>query len=130
MAPHAMKRQKVHHVPEPEHTLTRHHQVKPNGHASTPTTSNATTKTGDRLGPSVDSPDMLALQVEELLAKVRPNYGMRMSKVEDVLRKLRQIIDGIPHREAMNVRLDSTPVAFARSNVIRHQKQNASYKNL
>ncbi len=47
--------------------------------------------------------NIFKLQVDELLVKVRPKYGKRMTKVENVLRKLKGIIESIPSREALSV---------------------------
>lgn len=47
--------------------------------------------------------NMFKLKVNELLAKVRPDYEGRMLKVENSLRKLKDIIERIPDREAKPV---------------------------
>lgn len=47
--------------------------------------------------------NMFKLKVNELLAKVRPDYERRMLKVENSLRKLKDIIERIPDREAKPV---------------------------
>lgn len=47
--------------------------------------------------------NMFKLKVNELLARVRPDYERRMLKVESSLRKLKDIIERIPDREAKSV---------------------------
>lgn len=47
--------------------------------------------------------NMFKLKVNELLAKVRPDYERRMLTVENSLRKLKDIIQRIPDREAKPV---------------------------
>ena len=47
--------------------------------------------------------NIFKLKVNELLAKVRPDYERRMVKVEDSLCRLRDIIERIPSREAKPV---------------------------
>lgn len=46
---------------------------------------------------------MFKLKANELLAKVRPDYERRMVNVENSLRKLKEIIERIPNREAKPV---------------------------
>ena len=43
------------------------------------------------------------LQMDELLVRVRPKNGKRMIKVENVLRRLKSIIENIPSQEAVTV---------------------------
>ncbi len=47
--------------------------------------------------------NMFKLKANELLAKVRPDYERRMVQVEISLRKLKDIIERIPDREAKSV---------------------------
>lgn len=47
--------------------------------------------------------NMFKLKVNELLARVRPDYERRMLKVENSLRKLKDIIERIPDRQAKPV---------------------------
>lgn len=47
--------------------------------------------------------NMFKLQMDELLVKVRPKYGKRVTKVEDALRKLKVIIESIPNQESLPV---------------------------
>lgn len=49
------------------------------------------------------SSDLLQLQIDELLLKVRPDYERRMLEAENALRKLKHIIERIPNREAKPV---------------------------
>ena len=51
---------------------------------------------------------VFSLQVEELLAEVRPNYEKRMSSVDAALRRLKKIIERIPAREEHSVCLQPT----------------------
>lgn len=54
---------------------------------------------------------MFKLKANELLAKVQPDYERRMVKVENSLRKLKDIIERIPDREAKSVcRIISAPI--------------------
>ena len=47
--------------------------------------------------------NIFALKANELLAKVRPDYEGRMANVENCLRKLKDLIERIPNREAKSV---------------------------
>ena len=47
---------------------------------------------------------MFKLQVDEMLAEVRPNYQKRLSGVDDALRRLKGLIEGIEDRDALSVR--------------------------
>lgn len=81
-----------------EHLLSRHgdstsdSRVRPSGN------------TVPFLGAEYNS-NMFKLQTEELLARVRPDYKKRMAKVENALRKLKTIIEQIPSRDPVPVRL-------------------------
>ncbi|KAL2072272.1 hypothetical protein VTL71DRAFT_11615 [Oculimacula yallundae] len=46
---------------------------------------------------------LFKLQVDELLAEVQPNYEKRLNGVDDLLRKLKGLIEGIVEREAVSV---------------------------
>lgn len=46
---------------------------------------------------------MFKLQVDEMLAEVRPNYGKRFSGADDALRQLKSVIEAIEDREALSV---------------------------
>lgn len=59
----------------------------------------------DRSG-RLDISGMLKLQTDELLAKVRPNYEKRITRAENALLKVRNIIERIPSREALPVGVD------------------------
>lgn len=48
--------------------------------------------------------NLFQLQLNELLSTVRPDYGRRMVKAENALRKLKTIIERIPNRGAKLVR--------------------------
>ncbi|TVY42334.1 U3 small nucleolar RNA-associated protein [Lachnellula subtilissima] len=50
---------------------------------------------------------MFKLQVDEMLAEVRPNYGKRFSGADDALRQLKSVIEAIEDREALSV-IDAT----------------------
>ena len=52
--------------------------------------------------PPSDS-SVFQLQIQELLAKVRPPYGSRREKVEAAVRKLKRVIELIPNREPISV---------------------------
>jgi U3 small nucleolar RNA-associated protein 22 len=43
------------------------------------------------------------LQVDELLAEVQPNYEKRAGVIDDALRKLKSLIEGIENREVLSV---------------------------
>lgn len=43
------------------------------------------------------------IQVEKMLAKMRPGYGRRTVKAEDALRKIKRIIEEIPEMDAIPV---------------------------
>ena len=51
------------------------------------------------------------LQVDKMLARMRPGYGRRTIKAEDALRKLKRIIEEIPE-------IDAIPVGFLNMNSI------------
>jgi U3 small nucleolar RNA-associated protein 22 len=46
---------------------------------------------------------MFKLQVDEMLAEVRPNYKKYMSVVDGALRRLKSLIEGIEDRDAVSV---------------------------
>ena len=46
---------------------------------------------------------LFKLQVDELLSEVRPNYEKRLSGVDDALRRLKGLIEGIGERDALPV---------------------------
>jgi U3 small nucleolar RNA-associated protein 22 len=46
---------------------------------------------------------MFKLQVDEMLAEVRPNYGKRFSGADDALRQIKSLIEAIQDREALSV---------------------------
>jgi U3 small nucleolar RNA-associated protein 22 len=46
---------------------------------------------------------MFKLQVDEMLAEVRPNYGKRFNGADDALRQLKCLIEAIEDREALSV---------------------------
>ena len=48
-------------------------------------------------------PTVFRLQTNELVSRMRPNYEMRMAKVENALRKLKSVIESIPSRDALPV---------------------------
>lgn len=52
---------------------------------------------------SASDSSFFRLQIQELLAKVRPSDGSRMEKVEVALRKLKRAIELIPNREQTTV---------------------------
>ncbi|MCJ1285761.1 hypothetical protein MMC26_005102 [Xylographa opegraphella] len=62
--------------------------------------------------------DMFQIQLDELLAEVRPNYEKVMMRVEKTLRRLKQVIENIPARnpqpiyEAANVFQNDTDAAI------------------
>ena len=121
MAPHAIKRRKLSPLSE-GHRLTSNAQERAGDlsqHSSDQDTkfvpSTAPTQASfTRVQTKRDSitscnsgiydSNMFKLKVNELLAKVRPEYERRMVKVENSLRKLKEIIERIPDREAKPVR--------------------------
>ncbi len=46
---------------------------------------------------------LFKLQVDELLTEVQPNYEKKLSGVDDALRKLKGLIEGIEDRDALSV---------------------------
>lgn len=62
----------------------------------------------DRQAMSASDSSAFQLQIQELLAKVRPSHGSHMEKVEVALRKLKRVIELIPNREMTTVMLFST----------------------
>jgi hypothetical protein len=52
------------------------------------------------------SMDMFQMQVRELVGDVQLNYDERMPKVEETLRRLKALIESIPPRGPLSVRLD------------------------
>lgn len=61
----------------------------------------------DRQAKSASDSSVFQLQIQELLAKVRPSHGLHMEKVEVALRKLKRVIELIPNREVTTVMLFS-----------------------
>jgi len=47
---------------------------------------------------------LFKLQVDELLVEVQPNYEKRLNGVNDALRRLKTLIEGIGEREPLSVR--------------------------
>lgn len=43
------------------------------------------------------------MQIDELLSEVRPKYEKRMVELEQTLHKIKEIVEGIPSREATSV---------------------------
>ncbi len=67
-----------------------------------------TTRNGGKIRPIALSnrgynSSLFQLQNDELLSKVRPDYERRMAKAEGALRKLKEIIERIPNRDAKTV---------------------------
>jgi U3 small nucleolar RNA-associated protein 22 len=48
---------------------------------------------------------MFKLQVDELLAEVQPNYEKRAGVIDDALRNIKGLIEGIEDREGLSVSL-------------------------
>ena len=46
---------------------------------------------------------MFKLQVDEMLAEVQPNYEKRAGVIDDALRKLKSLIEGIEDQEGLSV---------------------------
>ena len=46
---------------------------------------------------------MFKLQVDEMLAEIQPNYEKRAAAIDDALRRLKSLIEGIGDREALSV---------------------------
>lgn len=121
MAPHAIKRRKVFHPARSENkdgggasdhgsanstdessTIVeeiRTPGIRHNAHGSAKTHLDEVGQFASRAYNS----NMFELQMDGLLAKVRPKSKNRMSKVENALRKLKGIIESIPGREALPV---------------------------
>lgn len=55
--------------------------------------------------------DLFQIQVGELLSTLRPNYDEQTARVEKILRKLKQIVEGIAPREALPVHAPTYPSA-------------------
>lgn len=55
--------------------------------------------------------NIFKLQVDELLGQVKPKYGKKEAPAEQAMRTLKTIIDQIPRREALHVRIKSLVVA-------------------
>jgi len=53
------------------------------------------------------------LQVDEMLAEVRPNYAKRFSGADDALRQIKSLIEGIEEREALSVKVIYHPLPIA-----------------
>ena len=47
--------------------------------------------------------NMFKLQVDEMLAEVKPNYEKRAGVIDDALRKLKRLIEGIESRDDLSV---------------------------
>ena len=47
--------------------------------------------------------DLFQIQVGELLEVVKPNYEKWIARVEEALRKLKRVIEGLPSRQPMQV---------------------------
>ena len=118
MAPHAIKRKKVAHPSSFESEdggiLDAGSVSSCSGHdativqkqsigASQGSYENSRPQMGmaNKFASSVYQSNTFKLQMEEMLLKVRPQYGTRMTKVDNALRKLKTIIESIPDREAV-----------------------------
>ncbi|KAK1146706.1 U3 snoRNP protein [Aspergillus melleus] len=72
---------------------------------------NSTMNKGDRsaeisLASGLYKSNLFKLQLDELLADLRPNYDKQVSRLQDTLHKLKEIIENIPERPA-NAPLDA-----------------------
>ena len=87
--------------------------------------SNQSLSAQDHQAKSASDLSVFQLQIQELLAKVRPSHESRMGKVDVAVRKLKRVIELIPNREPTTVTLFSAcmsdtlptkcaPIGFAR----------------
>ena len=111
MALPAVKKRKLSSLPErdvnafyPQPTVGDSFQDSPDAPARSfpPTLQDERDGTTSCRSGTYDS-NMFNLKANELLAKVRPDYEGRMAKVENCLRKLKDLIERIPNREAKPV---------------------------
>lgn len=128
MEPHTSKRRKLNYLPmvQSNHLLSgdplsarlpTHHQpilpqntlalLKDNG--SIPSKKSLSAQ--DHQAMSASDSSIFQMQIQELLAKVRPSHGSRMEKVEVALRQLKRVIELIPNREPTTVILFSACIS-------------------
>ena len=80
---------------------------KPRNRAIAPNATRAHVK--PRSSSDIYTSDLFQIQVAELLEVVQPNYGKWMARVEEALRKLKRIIEGLPSRPPLQVATYSKP---------------------
>ena len=62
---------------------------------------------GEGAAGNTHDSNMFKLQLDELLAEMRPDYERRLKKVEKALHKLKGILEHIPERDPLPVSLAS-----------------------
>lgn len=60
---------------------------------------------GEGAAGNIYNPNMFQLQVDELLAEMRPDYKGKLKKVEKALQKLKATLERIPEQEPLPVSL-------------------------
>lgn len=63
---------------------------------------------GEGVAGNIYNSNMFKLQMDELLAEMRPDYERRLKKVEKALHKLKAILERIPEQEPLPVSLTCT----------------------
>lgn len=124
MAPHALKRRRLGEPPTHEGHFDAaaflDHQDPTNGDldngggiASTATNTAGAVENvgfsgdGEGAAGNIYNPNMFKLQVDELLAEMRPDYERKLKKIEKALHKLKVILERIPEHEPLPVGLKS-----------------------
>lgn len=87
----------------PTHEHAVHRQTTPASTNNGAVLSKKSLSAQDRQPKSPSDSSVFQLQIQELLAKVRPSHGSRREKVEAALRKLKRVIELIPNREPTSV---------------------------
>ena len=103
MAPYALKRRKLGHNGSP--VLLSTSMEEPNGFSKISGNGQSTAKTSqlDISAGSMYKSNLFKLQMDELLAELRPSYKRRMVKAEKALHKLKRLIEAIPTRDPLPV---------------------------
>jgi U3 small nucleolar RNA-associated protein 22 len=65
---------------------------------------------------------MFKLQVDEMLAEVQPNYEKRANVIDDALRRLKCVIEGITDRDLLSVSFESLPPVWIHLTYFRYQR--------
>lgn len=119
MAPHALKKRKLAHQTDENPTFAGSSPESPSsefdlsdgGPASKSQRASTQPRPVQKTGPHQTlqtsgekyASGLFQMQIEELLSEVRPNYEKYTFELEQALRKIKEIIERIPPREAVPV---------------------------